>query len=157
MINITAYCTFIFFLISILLIYVLSMEEKKSKGKRKVVQQLPVLYSALNLQASNILQEINLNLSKRAQLYEEDWLELEQEINQVYHSFTTQIMQDFPLLTKDDLHIIILLRIGVSHEDIARLYNIQLSSFRKRRARLKQKMNIECESISQFIQKIYTS
>lgn len=133
------------------------MEEKKSKGKRKVVQQLPVLYSALNLQASNMLQEINLNLSKRAQLYEEDWLELEQEINQVYHSFTTQIMQDFPLLTKDDLHIIILLRIGVSHEDIARLYNIQLSSFRKRRARLKQKMNIECESISQFIQKIYTS
>ncbi|MBQ8225028.1 MAG: hypothetical protein IJZ86_06755 [Bacteroides sp.] len=133
------------------------MEEKKSKGKRKVVQQLPVLYSALNLQASNILQEINLNLSKRAQLYEEDWLELEQKINQVYHSFTTQIMQDFPLLTKDDLHIIILLRIGVSHEDIARLYNIQLSSFRKRRARLKQKMNIECESISQFIQKIYTS
>lgn len=157
MINITAYCTFIFFLISILLICVLSMEEKKSKGKRKVVQQLPVLYSALNLQASNILQEINLNLSKRAQLYEEDWLELEQKINQVYHSFTTQIMQDFPLLTKDDLHIIILLRIGVSHEDIARLYNIQLSSFRKRRARLKQKMNIECESISQFIQKIYTS
>lgn len=133
------------------------MEEKKSKGKRKVVQQLPVLYSALNLQASNMLQEINLNLSKRAQLYEEDWLELEQEINQVYHSFTTQIMQDFPLLTKDDLHIIILLRIGVSHEDIARLYNIQLSSFRKRRARLKQKMNIECESISQFIRKIYTS
>ena len=80
---------------------------------------------------------------------------LKEKINYIYPDFTNRIIQDFPLLTKDDLRIIILLRIGITHEDIARLCNIQLSSFRKRRMRLKQKMNIECKSISTFIQNMY--
>ena len=71
--------------------------------------------------------------------------------------FAVQVKKDFPILTKDDIRIILLLRIELSHEDIARLCNIQLSSFRKRRSRLKKKMNIECDSISEFIKEMYCS
>lgn len=155
MINTTAFYTIILLAISILLIYLLSTERKRITIKRKGIQQLPSLYSPLNQNNNKLLQDINLTIHKQTLLKEEDWIMLKEKINYIYPDFTNRIIQDFPLLTKDDLRIIILLRIGITHEDIARLCNIQLSSFRKRRMRLKQKMNIECKSISTFIQNMY--
>ena len=125
MINTTAFYTIILLAISILLIYLLSTERKRITIKRKGIQQLPSLYSPLNQNNNKLLQDINLTIHKQTLLKEEDWIMLKEKINYIYPDFTYRIIQDFPLLTKDDLRIIILLRIGITHEDIARLCNIQ--------------------------------
>lgn len=83
------------------------------------------------------------------------WISLECMINDVQENSIESIRQYYPLLSEDDIHIILLLLIGLSNREISRLCGILPASFRKRRYRLKKKMNIECNSISEFICQTY--
>lgn len=83
------------------------------------------------------------------------WQQLEQLVNQTQNQFTLRLRIDYPCLSEDDIKIILLLRMRLTHQEIANIMNIQLSSFRLRRWRIKQKMNIDCQSLSDFIRKLY--
>lgn len=94
-------------------------------------------------------------VSNQSQLSEHEWGVLEQRTNQYHNNFAIKLRLDYPTLSEDDIHIILLLRIGMSHPQIARLTHVLMSSFRMRRSRLKKKMNIKCNSISDFIKNLY--
>ena len=82
------------------------------------------------------------------QIKEDDWETVEQ--------YLVKLRQDYPLLSEEDIHIIVLLRLEVSHEKIARQFHILLASFRTRRYRIKKKMRIEDEyHLTKFIRRLY--
>ena len=69
---------------------------------------------------------------------------------------TVELRQDYPLLSEEDIHIIVLLRLEVSHEKIARQFHVLLASFRTRRYRIKKKMRVEDEyHLTEFIRRLY--
>lgn len=84
-----------------------------------------------------------------------NWDDLEFFINQSQEGFVQKIRRDYPSLSEDDIHIILLMRVGLTHRQIASFCNILLSSFRRRRSRLKKKMKVRCDSISKFICDLY--
>lgn len=80
-----------------------------------------------------------------------DWKFIERIVDSFQHDFIDKLRNIYPSLSEDDIHIILLLRIDMTNKEITRVCDILLESFRKRRYRLKKKMNIECDSISDFI------
>lgn len=88
-------------------------------------------------------------------LNESDWEELESLVNLLQNDFTYKVRRDFPMLSRDDIHIILLMRVGMKNVEIARLLHILPRSFRMRRCRLKRKMGIDCDSLPEFIKKLF--
>ncbi len=88
-------------------------------------------------------------------LNDAEWKELESSINLSQNSFANKIRQRFPVLSEDDIHIILLMRIDMRNTEIAKLLHILPSSFRMRRYRLKKKMNVNCHSLSDFVKKMF--
>lgn len=99
--------------------------------------------------------EINKLLHSSSKLGRNDWNRIELYINQSQNYFVQKLRHDYVRLTEDDIRIILLIRIGLEHKEIATSCNILLSSFRTRRSRLKKKMEVECNSISKFIKELY--
>lgn len=83
-----------------------------------------------------------------------NWNKLEFWINLRQDSFIYKLRHYYPVLSEEDIHIILLLRIDFSNTQIADLFHILGSSFRIRRSRLKKKMNVTCESITDFIKSL---
>jgi len=48
-------------------------------------------------------------------LNESDWEKLERLVNLLQSNFTCKVLQDFPMLSRDDIHIILLMRIGMKN------------------------------------------
>ena len=84
-------------------------------------------------------------LDTLSQIEKEDWDTVEQYLNEEQDNFVVKLRRDYPLLLEEDIHIILLLRLRVSHRKIARLFHILLASFRTRRYRVKKKMGIQGE------------
>lgn len=99
--------------------------------------------------------EISKLIHSSAKLEREDWNRIELFINQSQNCFMQKLRQDYASLSEDDFQIILLIRMGLEHKEIASFCNILLSSLRTRRSRLKKKMGVECDSISRFIRMLY--
>lgn len=84
-----------------------------------------------------------------------DWQQLEQVLNRAQNDFVSKLRIDYPQLSEDDIHVAMLLRINLTHEQIAQISHVELSSFRKRRYRIKKKMGVKCLSLSQFIKELF--
>ncbi len=105
-----------------------------------------------------ILEKEHLDkLSSMNYLNETDWEELENLVNLLQNNFTCEVRQNFPMLSRDDIHILLLIRVGMKNVEIARLLHILPRSFRVRRCRLKKKMGIDCESLPEFIKRLFCS
>ena len=90
------------------------------------------------------------------QIKEDDWETVEQHLNKKQDNFVVKLRQDYPLLSEEDIHIIVLLRLEVSHEKIARQFHVLLASFRTRMYRIKKKMRVEDEyHLTEFIRRLY--
>lgn len=102
-----------------------------------------------------ITSEIQTFIACRNEFTMSDWLELEILINHVQNGFTKRLRKIYPMLTEDDIHVILLLRSNMEHAHIARILHVQMSSFRMRRSRLKKKMKIKKYSFSDAIKTLY--
>ena len=84
-----------------------------------------------------------------------EWKMLEYSVNLLQENFVTKLREEFPILSKDDIHIILLIRINMENIEIARLLHILPKSFRMRRYRWKKKMRINCNSLSEFLKDLF--
>ena len=84
-----------------------------------------------------------------------EWKMLEYSVNLLQENFVTKLREEFPVLSKDDIHIILLIRINMENIEIARLLHILPKSFRMRRYRLKKKMRLNCNSLSEFLKDLF--
>lgn len=100
-------------------------------------------------------RELQNKLLSLKDLNETEWKKLEYSVNQLQDNFVSSLREKFSGLSKDDIHIILLMRINIKNIEIARLLHILPKSFRMRRCRLKKKMRIDCDSLSEFIKNLF--
>lgn len=75
-------------------------------------------------------------------LDDDSWDDFMNLINLIYNDFNKKLIEKYPSLTKEDLHICSLTRLGFSNQVIAILLNQQTNSYARRKSRIKQeKMN----------------
>jgi len=76
------------------------------------------------------------------QLDADSWNDFINLIDLIYNDFNKKLIEKYPTLTKEDLHICSLTRLGFSNQVIAILLNQQTNSYARRKSRIKQeKMN----------------
>lgn len=76
------------------------------------------------------------------QLDNDSWDDFMNLINLIYNDFNKKLIEKYPSLTKEDLHICSLTRLGFNNQVIAILLNQQTNSYARRKSRIKQeKMN----------------
>lgn len=76
------------------------------------------------------------------QLDDDSWDDFMNLINLIYNDFNKKLIEKYPSLTKEDLHICCLTRLGFNNQVIAILMNTQTASYARRKSRIKQeKMN----------------
>lgn len=102
-----------------------------------------------------VTDEMRELLAPLLDLDKQGWKQLEQLIDDAQDHFAQRLRADYPCLSEDDIQIILLIRSGLTHQEIAKIGNIQLKSFRMRRWRIKQKMKIDCDSFTEFIKHLY--
>lgn len=113
-------------------------------------------YSVLNVQNDwETIYEAQIYISSLSVISNHDWSQLELWINLHQDGFIYKLRRYYPALSEDDIHIILLLRIGFNNAQISELFNVLESSFRIRRSRLKKKMNVTCESIIDYVKSLH--
>ncbi len=81
-----------------------------------------------------------------------NWSVFMVEFNGVYEDFVSKVNQLHPNVTPKDLRIIALIKMNLLDKEIADILNIEYSSFRKAKSRLKKKLEIDDNvSLSQYI------
>ena len=76
------------------------------------------------------------------QLDDDSWDDFMTLINLIYNDFNNKLLEKYPSLTTEDLHICCLTRLGFNNQVISVLMNQQTNSYARRKSRIKQeKMN----------------
>ncbi|MDL2299895.1 tetratricopeptide repeat protein, partial [Bacteroides sp. OttesenSCG-928-E20] len=90
---------------------------------------------------STIYQRIH-NASKdiKFEMKEEDWLELQKEIDKAYNNFTSQLYSYYPGLKQNELRVSLLVKSNVANNDIATLLHLGANTISTIRARLFEKI-----------------
>lgn len=89
----------------------------------------------------NLLKCSNLERIFEAQVLSiSDWEQIRDHIESTQIGFLNKLSVQWPQLSKNDLHIIMLIRLNLSSERIAALFHIQKASLATRRYRLARKM-----------------
>ncbi|EAY25889.1 helix-turn-helix transcriptional regulator [Microscilla marina] len=134
-----------------LLSYALHMIQKNQsltelKGLvAELKQQDDIEYLHKLLARVNNLADYGLRMGK-------DWDNFQLIFEQFHSSFHDTLKKKFPDLTANDLHLCVLIRLGMSVEDMADLLGIAPESLRKKRYRLRQKMNIDSvQGLGEFL------
>lgn len=108
----------------------------------------------MNEEEWKTVYDVQIYVTSLSAISDCNWNKLEFWINLHQDGFIYKLRHYYPILSEDDIHIILLLRIDFSNVQISKLFQILGSSFRIRRSRLKKKMNVSCESITDFIKSL---
>ena len=90
-------------------------------------------------------------------LDDDSWDDFMNLINLIYNDFNKKLIKKYPSLTKEDLHICCLTRLGFNNQVIAILLNQQTNSYARRKSRIKQeKMNgsVDTRSFEEILEEI---
>ena len=113
--------------------------------------------TSMTLQLANLQEEIaavmkNTELSKpdeiKKSLYkiikkQDYWKEFTLKFTQIHPEYVENLQRQFPILTKNDIEYISLLKLNLSNKEIATLLRISHESVISKKYRIKKKLNIE--------------
>ena len=91
------------------------------------------------------------------QLDDDSWDDFMNLINLIYNDFNKKLIEKYPSLTKEDLHICSLTRLGFNNQVIAILLNQQTNSYARRKSRIKQEKmggNEDTRSFEEILEEI---
>lgn len=84
-----------------------------------------------------------------------DWNLMKTHFRFIHKDFFETLSERFPLLTQHDLNFCAMLKLNFSTKEIARYLNIKVTSVKRRKVRLKKKLNLsEKDKLVLFIQSI---
>lgn len=154
-----------FFLLSAIL-YLRNVKYKKEiKVQFEEIKRLELeyqkLYSSLFLRSCSSQNKVNemeiKELLRHKPFMDDNWNKIEEFINSTQNQFVHRLTYNYPKLTQEDIHIILLMRLHLTNKEIAVFYNIQTSSLNTKRYRLKKKMKLDNSvSIGEYINKLFT-
>lgn len=143
-------------IITIILLRQRILRSQLEKEKTKNQFELALKKNKVYVTALALSEQITKN-SLDFQLDDDSWDDFMNLINLIYNDFNKKLIEKYPSLTQEDLHICCLTRLGFNNQVIAILMNQQTSSYARRKSRIKQeKMNgIEDErSFEEIIEEI---
>lgn len=125
----------------------LQKEEKLSSLKADFLRRLVAInIPSLNNQTDDLIIKLS----------DEDFTNLEKDINATFDNFTVRLAKQYPLLDKNEIQFCCLIKIQLDLNTLANIYCRSKAAISKRKLRIKQeKLNITDKNISldDFIQK----
>lgn len=159
-------CLLNIFILSSVILYIWNIKyQKQMKIQFEEIKLLNLKHqkSCNNLKPTPHLDENKLNeneiksLLKHKPFQQTNWDRIEDYINETQKQLIKKLINNYPTLTREDIHIIVLIRLHFSNKEIADFFNIQLSSLNTKRYRLKKKMELNDKiPIIDFINKLFT-
>jgi tetratricopeptide (TPR) repeat protein len=124
--------------------------------KNEFLENLKKEIAALHGADQDIKRLLNISNSIRSNLHiDNEALELENKINEVYKGFMNKLDIKYPDLSKTEKRLCSLMVLDLSSKDIASILNIAPESVKKGRYRLRKKLNLESEEdISNFLKSL---
>ena len=117
------------------------LKERLKKDTAQHQRDLALLKNKVYL-AALFLAEDATKSPIEVDINESEWDEFIEMVNHHHHNFVERLMQKYPTLTKGDVQISCLTKLGFSNQVIAILMNQQAASYARRKSRIKQeKMN----------------
>ena len=108
------------------------------KSKERIAEDLQKLSKAdQNVSLKSIIADLKASKSDDAKL-----MLIKQNIEQANFEFIKQLKEQHPGLTKTDIEICSLIRIGLSRNEVANLRNTSLEAVKSSRSRLKKKLKL---------------
>lgn len=112
---------------------------RKNEYLVKLMEHLKELQVSSQTQIPVKIQEV-IAFTKHQQMIDRDLEEFQQNIEKVNHQFFQSLTTTFPNLTKTDLRLCALIRLGLTPKDISSLRGISSKSVEMGRYRLRKKM-----------------
>ena len=110
-----------------------------------------IIRSKKSVEIEPTLREIQRDIERELK-NEVYWDGLQDNYYRINSEFVTTIKTKFPQLTKTDLDLIILLKKSLSSKEIAAVLNITIYAVRKRKYRIKKKLDLNPEdSLFEFL------
>lgn len=136
------------------IVKVLSLNEKSQQKKNEELIETKENIAAENkslktkIENSNmqkmeflaVLKLIESNLGN-----DEDWIDFKEKVNELNPSFLSSLKKEYPALTKNDLRLLLLIKIGFTQKEIAQMLFIAESSVKKSRQRVRKKLGLSAE------------
>lgn len=128
----------------ILMLLLLRQKSLKDRLKKEVAlhqMDLALLKNKVYL-AAQALAEVISTPPVEFNLQDADWDDFIELVNHLHQGFVKRLLAKYPNLTKGDVQICCLTRLGFSNQVISTLMNQQAASYARRKSRIKQeKMN----------------
>ena len=125
--------------------------------KNEVMQKLKDGFKDLRQEQTdtNLKKLRNLeNLVSSEMQDENNWEQFRLYFDQVNHSYTENLLKQFPNLTTNDVRTCILIKLNLSIKEMAALLNISTQGVEKSKYRLKKRLNLNVEDdLTEFLRK----
>lgn len=94
----------------------------------------------------------DLEEGNRVHIADADWKDIHVMLESTYPGFLSKLKETFPLLTEKDINFCCLVKIRMSLQNMADVYNISVNSISRRKLRLKEKLGIDKDdSLGKFL------
>jgi DNA-binding CsgD family transcriptional regulator/uncharacterized membrane protein YwzB len=112
------------------------LEDELTENKSKLEEKEKVLASNINL--VSVLKMIENSFSNEA-----DWNEFTERFNTLNPNFFSNLLSNHPDLSKSEIRLLALIRIGYSQKEISNILNIAPDSVKKTRTRVRKKLYLD--------------
>lgn len=130
-----------YLILMLLLLRQKSLKDRLKKEKSQHQMDLALLKNKVYL-AAQALAEVISTPPVEFNLQDADWDDFIELVNHLHHGFVKRLLAKYPNLTKGDVQICCLTRLGFGNQVISTLMNQQAASYARRKSRIKQeKMN----------------
>lgn len=86
----------------------------------------------------------------------DDWTKLEKYINLSQDDFMSKLRNTYPTLSEDEIHMLILIRLGWDNNQLALFYNIKIETVMTKRSRARGKLKLKREDdLDEFMQNLF--
>lgn len=116
----------------------------------KITDEIKVITKSIEKPNQNRLKNLLKTIRKETSAGEE-WRNFTQIFEMAHPNFFTRLQQNFPELTDNDLRLSALLRLGFDSTELALILNITPNSVRTARMRLRKKLGLTEEKLSEFM------
>jgi hypothetical protein len=123
----------------------ITMDSLYVNQKNKILQEIEVeLKNIINKQKTWKKSEFNniFNIINSYTNLDRDWEILKSHFEEIHSSFFQRLQLEYPMLTVNDLKHCACIKLNFTTKEIARFFNVKVSSVQIARVRLKKKMDL---------------
>lgn len=123
-------------------------EKEQTLNELELLKQQLITKNALITELNNLVVENEQNLISKEQLSslttnDQDWVQFLAKLQVLFPSFADTLKSRHPNLSNNEFRLAVLIKLNLSDKEISELLFIEISSVKKAKNRLKQKLQLE--------------